>query len=58
MRGVGGGILALVPILQAPGAPLAVALALVLTLQVAVVHGDEQVEAFFFRDRPVLGGGG
>ena len=34
-----------------------VAFALVCAVQVAMVHGDEQVVALFFRNRPVRGGG-
>ena len=51
--GVGGGVLVLVSSLQARGAPSAITLALVPALQVAVVHCDEQVAAFYVRDRPV-----
>ena len=58
MGGMGSGVLVAVASLQAPGTPLAVPVALIGTLQVAVVHGDEQMMALFFGEHPVRGGGG
>ena len=56
--GVGGCVLLFVPGLEAGGAPLVVPFALICSLQVAMVHGDEQVVALRCRDRPVRGGCG